>query len=141
MFRDYYMFLEVELSASQEEIKAAYKRMSIKWHPDKNPTIDTTKQMQNINEANLVLGDVKARELYDIEYLKYKSSKDNSNYVVENEILNTWMRNAKNQAVKIVADIMDEFKGSTKKAGFSILNGLLYFLPVILVYLLIRGCR
>jgi DnaJ-class molecular chaperone len=141
MFKDYYKILEIEIGASQKDIKVAYKKVSLKWHPDKNPNVDTTQQMQDINEAYIILNDVEARNKYNAEYLKYKESKEKSTFVVEDDILNIWMKNARSQAIRIVADIIDEFKGSTKNAGFTIIQGVLYVLPGVLVYLLFRGCR
>ena len=58
MFRDYYAILVISQSASRVEIKSAYKKQAIKWHPDKNQGVDTTQRMQEINEAYLILNDV-----------------------------------------------------------------------------------
>ena len=72
MFRDYYAILAIDQNANQEEIKSAFKRQALKWHPDKNPGIDTTSKMQLINEAKLILLDRDARGKYDVEYNRYK---------------------------------------------------------------------
>lgn len=64
---DYYNVLELEKSASQEEIKKAYKKLAVKWHPDKNP--DNQKEAEikfkEISEANEVLSNPEKREIYD----------------------------------------------------------------------------
>lgn len=72
MFKDYYSILEVGENATQENIKSAFKKQAIKWHPDKNPGVDTTLRMQEINEAYLILKDKEARERYNIEYQRFK---------------------------------------------------------------------
>lgn len=41
--RPYYGLLGVELGASEAEIKAAYRRLALQYHPDKNPNADSTK--------------------------------------------------------------------------------------------------
>ena len=75
MFRDYYAILEIDQNVTEGEIKSAFKRQALKWHPDKNPGIDTTSKMQLINEAKLILSDPEARGRYDVEYNKYKFQK------------------------------------------------------------------
>lgn len=71
-FKDYYSILEIGMKATQADIKAAFKRQAMKWHPDCNPRLDTTSKMQDINEAKHILLDGNARERYDIEYIRYK---------------------------------------------------------------------
>ncbi len=72
MFKDYYAILEVGESVTQEEIKSAFKRQALKWHPDRNHGVDTTQQMQEINEAYLILKDNEARDRYNREYQRFK---------------------------------------------------------------------
>lgn len=72
MFVDYYSILEISIDSTQEEIKTAYKKQALKWHPDRNVGIDTTVRMQLINEAHLILRDIEARQRYNIEYQRYK---------------------------------------------------------------------
>ena len=72
MFIDYYAILNVGFDADPAEIKTAFKNQALKWHPDKNPGVDTTQRMQLINEAYLILKDFDARQRYNIEYLSYK---------------------------------------------------------------------
>ncbi|MEI6578391.1 MAG: J domain-containing protein [Eubacteriales bacterium] len=52
---DPYDVLELEHNATWEEIHKQYRKMAIKWHPDKNPTVDTTEQMQKVSAAYVVL--------------------------------------------------------------------------------------
>lgn len=72
MFVDYYAILEISFDATHQEVKAAYKKQALKWHPDRNIGLDTTLRMQQINEAHLILKDVEGRDRYDKEYKRYK---------------------------------------------------------------------
>lgn len=65
-FIDYYKILEVDKSASQADIKKAYRKLARKLHPDLNPNDKTAQQkFQQINEANEVLSDPEKRKKYD----------------------------------------------------------------------------
>ncbi len=61
--KDYYNILEVERGCSQDDIKKAYRKLAIKYHPDKNPDGDS--KFKEIAEAYGVLGDAEKRKSYD----------------------------------------------------------------------------
>lgn len=63
---DYYKVLGVNKSASQDDIKKAYRKLARKYHPDLNPDDQEANRMfQQVNEANEVLNDPEKRQKYD----------------------------------------------------------------------------
>ncbi|MCH7952690.1 MAG: J domain-containing protein, partial [Chloroflexi bacterium] len=66
MAKDYYGALGVKRSASQKEIKAAFRRLARKLHPDLNPgDAAAESRFKEINAAHDVLGDEEKRAKYD----------------------------------------------------------------------------
>jgi len=65
--KDYYKILEIPNSASPKEVKRAYHKMALKWHPDKNPDQRdlAEEKLKDINEANTVLSDPEKRGKFD----------------------------------------------------------------------------
>ena len=64
MLKDYYSILGVNKNANQDEIKKAYRKLSMKFHPDKNNGDDT--KFKEINEAYSTIGDDSKRREYDM---------------------------------------------------------------------------
>jgi curved DNA-binding protein len=65
-YKDYYKILGVNKSASQEEIKKAYRKLAVKYHPDKNKGDKAAEEkFKEIGEAHEVLRDPEKRKLYD----------------------------------------------------------------------------
>lgn len=67
MTKDYYEILGLERSATDADIKKAYRRLAMKYHPDRNPgkEKEATERFKEINEAYGVLGDAEKRQQYD----------------------------------------------------------------------------
>ncbi len=64
--RDYYEILIVERTASDDELKKAYRKLAIQYHPDRNPGDQTAEvRFKEINEAYQVLSDAQKRAAYD----------------------------------------------------------------------------
>jgi len=67
MKRDYYEVLGISKTASSEEIKSAYRKLALKYHPDKNPgDKEAEEKFKEINEAYDVLSDAKKKQQYDV---------------------------------------------------------------------------
>ncbi|NXW44211.1 DNJB8 protein, partial [Nyctiprogne leucopyga] len=64
---DYYKVLGLQKSASQDDVKKSYRKLALKWHPDKNPSNkeEAEKKFKAVAEAYEVLSDPEKRSLYD----------------------------------------------------------------------------
>ena len=64
-FKDYYEVLGVERNASNDDLKAAFRRLARQYHPDVNNAPDAEERFKEINEAYAVLSDADRRAAYD----------------------------------------------------------------------------
>ena len=63
--RDYYDVLEIGRSASEEEIRKAFRKKALEYHPDRNKNADAGERFKEVNEAYQVLSDPERRQRYD----------------------------------------------------------------------------
>jgi curved DNA-binding protein len=77
-YKDYYKVLGVSPTATAEEIKHAYRKLALKYHPDKNKADKSaTEKFNDINDANQVLSDPEKRKKYDqfgADYKQYEQA-------------------------------------------------------------------
>ena len=71
--KDYYYFLGVKSNASPEDIKKAYRKLSLKYHPDKNQNDDFfAERFREIQEAYVTLMDAETRKIYDQRFVSFQ---------------------------------------------------------------------
>jgi len=128
MIKNHYNTLEINRYASIEEIKKAYRRLSLKWHPDINNSPDAHDRFIEINEAYLILSDLEAKQKYDKEYdyhfisLKDKPNFDatgktfrqNESQQYQDKDLNNWSTNARKQGEKYASMSFEQFSQLVK---------------------------
>jgi molecular chaperone DnaJ len=64
--RSYYEILGLERSATEADIKRAFRKLAQQWHPDVNADAEANEKFKEINEAYQVLSDPKRRQIYDV---------------------------------------------------------------------------
>ncbi len=79
--RDYYEILGVSRNATQDEIKSAYRKLALQYHPDRNKSSDAEAKFREMSEAYAVLADQEKRRQYDATgregvYQKYGQQED-----------------------------------------------------------------
>jgi len=108
-YKDYYKVLGVAKKATQPEIKKQFRKLAIKYHPDKNPDDQKAEQkFKEINEAYEVLGDPEKRKKYD---------ELGANWKQYDQFKNAGFDNGRRQSYQYSGDFNDFFGGSG--GGFS----------------------
>ena len=112
-YKDYYKVLGVERSASQDEIKKAYRKLAVKYHPDKNPDDKVAEEkFKEISEAYQVLGNADTRKKYDELGANWKQ--------YENSGFSGFGEGRQGFNASGFSDFFDMFFGGQGGAGFDI---------------------
>ena len=164
MFKDYYKILGISQSASEEEIRRAYHKMSMRWHPDKNPDMDVTSIMQDINEAYAILKDADKRRRYDSEYILFRETESGDDwteckegnkqekqtwtydYAVKDEHLKEDISQARRYAKDLVDEFFRELRSTSKTAvkgaaSTALQYAIGWIVGGFLLFLLIKACN
>ena len=113
-YKDYYKILGVERKAEQNEIKRAYRKLALKFHPDKNPGDKKAEErFKEINEAYEVLGDSDKRAKYDRLGASYQAWQSRGGQPTGFD-WSEWMNSPQGGATFEVGDLGELFGG-----GFS----------------------
>ncbi len=157
MFIDYYKLLEASPEASADEIKRAYRKQALLWHPDKHPNEDVTDRMRDINEAYAILKDSEKRKRYDAAYRRFMAETSNDvasdtgrcsnfryNYDTGDDELNDDIADARAYAQSLVDKFFEELKrnsqtaaqGAWNKSKAYIVVGILWFI----IGLMVKSC-
>ena len=162
MFPDYYKQLGLTQNATREEIKKAYRKLALEFHPDRNKSPDAHEKFIAINEAYLLLYDIEARAKYEFEFKihfkrehaksqsEYESSYQKSKekeptYTRENQFddadLNDWSKKAQQQGAEYARMAFYDFSkmviGFVKETGFQLGNTIMVFLGLVFT---LGGC-
>lgn len=165
MIKNHYETLGVGFNAERRAIKRAYRKLALEFHPDKNKSPGSHDKFIEINEAYLILYDDEARKRYDKEYhYNFTSRREpKTDYFVktekqrksdtqrfdnersfqtyEDEDLNRWSKNAREQAESLAKMAFNEFSnlvvGVVKETGFQLGNSLIMALGAIFT---MSGC-
>ncbi len=118
--KTYYELLEVDKKASQEDIKSAYRRLAMLYHPDKNKLPEAEEMFKGISEAYSVLSDPGKRKQYDID-------NEPGNVLLRNRREKTWqiIREQKQREArinKILWEFLEQWRIKDKQRETEAMN-------------------
>lgn len=165
MFYNYYQVLGVRESASDDEIKKAYRVCAMKWHPDRYSGPDANEKMALINEAYTILRDREARCKYDAELARYRNytqtarkedegngtgtpqegapssekerNKPKRDYVFKDKVLEEWIRQARRNSVELARQSLNDLVGMSGVAFKEFFGGVFRSLIFLLILSLV----
>jgi molecular chaperone DnaJ len=129
---NYYEVLGLDKSASQDDIKKAYRKLALQYHPDRNPENEEAEaKFKQVNEAHSVLSDPGKRSSYDRFGVRDQNSRQTSDYYPDiEEILNhihmsgfssnpRSKRRGNNISMNMQVSLSEAVLGAKKKVQFS----------------------
>ncbi|XP_076927183.1 uncharacterized protein LOC143590646 [Bidens hawaiensis] len=112
---DYYNILKVNRNASDEDLKKAYRRLAMIWHPDKNLNkSDAEAKFKQISEAYDVLSDPKKRQIYDLYGHQFNNNNNDNDNAKTNYGFNP--RNAEDIRAELFRNLNT---GDSSSSGFA----------------------
>lgn len=156
MITDYYSILGLDRNASNYEIKTAFRKLALKYHPDKNKSPDAHDKFVLINEAYIILSDNIAKQKYDFEYdlskkqnqynrdktpsknySHRKDAKANKNNIYTDEDLNEKSKRAKDKGFYYAKMNFNEYASFVKnllsETAIQTKNTLLVYFGILLI--------
>ena len=160
MLKDYYDILGITEDATIVQIKTAYRTQALKWHPDRNPGVDTSEKMKEINEAYSILSNPESKARYDKEYAAFKSFRtqktqqettsdsdenendydvnfDNNDYDIKDEELKRDVERARKSAEEFVREFYAALKKESATAAKGAWEGAKPYLIVAVIMMII----
>lgn len=122
LYKDYYKILGIQSSASDAEIKKAYRKLAKKYHPDVNKSPDASAKFKEINEAYEVLSDVKRRNEYNSQNVNNFSFDNFDNFNFNSSNFSAFEDALKNMSFEDLTDFsdMDAWKKDLDNFDFGI---------------------
>lgn len=113
-FEDYYKILGVNKKADEKEIKKAFRRLSAKYHPDRDPSDEAKEIYQKVNLAHECLSDKNKRYIYDTKGIEGVKEYEKTQGMAERGYESN-MRTGPNYQVELEVTLEELYKGTTKE--------------------------